>query len=339
MISVERVKQYVDLLDGGSNKGNGIYDNLSTVPKCIPVVNFENVYLRYRPNSPYALNGISLHVSQGERVAIVGRTGAGKSSLLGALLGLVPVENGRVKINGIPVENMSSTSVKSLIACIPQEPIVFSGSVRFNLDPYGTKDDEFLLHCLHKAQLDKKIKVIADGGNLLNANVGDRGSKLSLGERQLLCVARALSSTTAVLLCADEPTASVDTETESRVVKALCDGTNFGQLQQRALIMIAHRLQNVLNGSFDRIIVVDRGVVVETGTQSELLSNPDSALARLVFAAASDIADEDMTKSITIENDDQTKLQSANTDIRNDDVRFVISTTYEDSDSSEVAGF
>ena len=253
---------------------------------------FDHVHLRYRPGLPRVLRGLDLRVAGGERVALVGRTGAGKSSVLGALFRLVDPCAGAIRIDGRDVARLGLQDLRDAMAIIPQDPTLFRGTVRSNLDPFGRHSDLELWTALRRAGLvddaaddaastdgaamvpydaaaaDEKAVAHADAGHgvggrvHLDAPVDEEGRNFSLGQRQLLALARALARDRRILLC-DEATSSVDAATDARVQRALA--TAF---KGRTVICIAHRLRTVLG--YDRVCVLDQGVIAEIGTPKEL---------------------------------------------------------------------
>ena len=252
---------------------------------------FDNVHLRYRPGLPRVLRGLDLRIRGGERVALVGRTGAGKSSVLGALFRLVDPCAGAIRIDGLDTSRLGLQDLRDAMAIIPQDPTLFRGTVRSNLDPFGRHADAELWTALRRAGLvddatpatgpdspsdaasgataaDEKalVRAAAAAGErnrvYLDAPVDEEGRNFSLGQRQLLALARALARDRRILLC-DEATSSVDAATDARVQRALA--TAF---KGRTVICIAHRLRTVLG--YDRVCVLDQGALVEVGSPREL---------------------------------------------------------------------
>ncbi|KDO28325.1 hypothetical protein SPRG_06375 [Saprolegnia parasitica CBS 223.65] len=264
MVSIERLVAYAQLPPEA--------DLASTLalPTSWPhagAVTFTNVQLRYRPGLPLVLNGVSFSIRAREKVGVVGRTGAGKSSLVVALLRLVEVEGGHIAIDGVDLRTLGLHDVRDRIAIIPQDPILFSGSVRSNLDPFDRFDDDALWTSLKRAHLDTKV-------TSLDAIVDERGVNFSVGERQLLCIARALLQKATVLLM-DEATASIDAATDAALQETL-----RAAFHHCTCITIAHRINTILDA--DRILVLDNGRVAELDTPANLLATPSSLFSRLV---------------------------------------------------------
>ena len=186
---------------------------------------FDNVQLRYRPELPCALKGLSLTVKGGEKIGIVGRTGAGKSSIMTALLRLFEAEAGsRILIDNVDITTVDLKRLRSSIALIPQDPLIFPGTVRTNLDPLSIYSDDAIWRALGAVRLSGLVQK-ATAGLHLPLGVGDDGIELSHGQQQLICIARALLRGCRILIC-DEATSSVDDETDQLVQDII--RTNFG---------------------------------------------------------------------------------------------------------------
>ncbi|EQC40658.1 hypothetical protein SDRG_01736 [Saprolegnia diclina VS20] len=266
MVSIERLVAYTQLPPEADLR----VTSDSVLPTAWPhagAVTFTNVHLRYRPGLPLVLRGVSFSIRAREKVGVVGRTGAGKSSLVVALLRLVEVEAGHIEIDGVDLRTLGLHDVRDRIAIIPQDPVLFSGTVRSNLDPFDRFDDDALWTSLKRAHLDTKV-------TRLDAIVDERGVNFSVGERQLLCIARALLQKAAVLLM-DEATASIDAATDAALQETLRN--EFGTC---TCITIAHRINTILDA--DRILVLDNGGVAEFDTPANLLATPSGLFSSLV---------------------------------------------------------
>ena len=238
-------------------------------------VRFENVGMRYRSDFQPVLRGVNLNVKPGEMVGIVGRTGSGKSSLFRALLRLTELEKGAISIDGVDISRVDLEMLRSSVAIIPQEPVLFSGSIRRNLDPFGSRSDEELWTALRRSNLESTIRSLQGG---LDFEVSEGGENFSLGQRQLLCLARALVRKSRVLLL-DEATSSIDYSTDLIIQRTIREEASRSGC---TVITIAHRLDTIMDS--DRVLVMDNGAVAEFDTPSNLLSRPQSLLSSLVEA-------------------------------------------------------
>ncbi|KAK0163812.1 hypothetical protein PV328_002505 [Microctonus aethiopoides] len=273
-ISVERIGFYLKTLkDEDSNTKASLVELKMNWPEN-GTIEFNNVALKYRENSPIVLKNISFRVLAGEKLGIAGRTGSGKSSLISALFRLVELHNGCIKIDGIDISTISMKQLRSKLAIIPQDPMIFSGTIRFNLDPWKVKTDEELWIILEKTNLKNKVRSMH---GQLSAIVDSGDSNLSMGERQLLCLARALLRKSKVIIL-DEATASVDPHTEHIVQMAIQK-----EFADCTILTIAHRLQTIL--SCDRILVMDSGRIIEFDSPQNLLENHNSEFSKMLAAA------------------------------------------------------
>lgn len=223
-------------------------------------IQFRNVSFAYVGNGP-VLKNVSFTLNKGERIALVGPTGAGKSTVIKLLNRFYPVSAGEILIDGQNINEISLGTTRRLISVVPQEGFLFHGSLRDNLS-FGHNDatDEELWRALELVQLRDLIK--KKGG--LGLKVEPRGQNFSLGERQLLAIARALVTDPAILIF-DEATASIDTPTEKRLQSAIKE-----LLSKRTALVIAHRLSTILDA--DRVLVFNRGAIVEEGSHQVLMS-------------------------------------------------------------------
>ncbi|RHY18017.1 hypothetical protein DYB25_006716 [Aphanomyces astaci] len=269
MTSVERLGHFNSL----ESEDTGHDNTKGLPPSSWPQqgeITFTNYSMRYREHLELVLNNVNFTVKGGEKVGIVGRTGSGKSSLMAALFRMVPSATGTITLDGVDIASISVRTLRSRLTIIPQDPVLFSGSLRFNLDPSHTCSDEELWTALKCVHLDTFV------GSLEFA-VSEKGSNVSVGQRQLLCIARALLRKSKVVVL-DEATANIDLETDRLIQHMIQDG--FHGVTR---LIIAHRLETILDS--DRILVLDAGHVVEFDAPPTLLANPDSAFAHLASKA------------------------------------------------------
>jgi len=233
-------------------------------------INFEGVVMPYLPNAPPVLKGITFSVRPGEKIGVVGRTGAGKSSLIVALYRLAEIKQGKIEVNSIDCSFVNLNKLRSSMAIIPQEPVMFGGTVRSNLDPFNEHSDKELLDVLYKCLLGPLIEADKDG---LNAEVEPLGANYSLGTQQLMCLARAMLKPSCILLM-DEATAALDSDTDAAVQQVLKK-----HFSDRTIFTIAHRLDTIV--SSDRILAINDGVVAEYDRPDVLLENRESIFYEL----------------------------------------------------------
>ena len=252
-------------------------------------IEFDNVEMSYRPGLPLVLNGLSMHVRGGERIGIVGRTGAGKSSIMSTLFRLTELSAGSIRIDGLDIRSVGLRDLRSRLAIIPQDPTLFRGTVRSNLDPFGEHSDLELWSALRKAGLvsepaqsnndsPRSNSTITNDGEKtttltpnpssttqsihLDAPVQEEGLNFSLGQRQLMALARALVRHARIIVC-DEATSSVDMATDQEIQRTMAEG-----FAGCTLLCIAHRLRTIIG--YDRIVVMDSGRIKEMGSALEL---------------------------------------------------------------------
>ncbi|OAA35709.1 ABC transporter, transmembrane domain, type 1 [Beauveria brongniartii RCEF 3172] len=223
-----------------------------------------NLAVKYASDLPPVLSGLHVSIEGGQRIGIVGRTGAGKSSLALALFRFLEASQGQIVIDGIDISKMTLTQLRSRLTIIPQNPVLFSGTVRSNLDPFQLHDDDELLSAL--AQVPCTTFTAKLPSSELEMPISKGGLNLSQGKRQLLCLARAIVSNPKILIL-DEATSSVDHATDEKIQLAL--RARFGR-GSSTLLVIAHRLSTVVD--FDHILVLDRGMAVEFGPPRDLIN-------------------------------------------------------------------
>ncbi|WWC68420.1 uncharacterized protein I206_102347 [Kwoniella pini CBS 10737] len=271
IVSVERVLGYANL---PSEAPDFIEDKKPS--KNWPeqgVIEFDKFSMRYRPELELCLREVSVKINGGERVGVVGRTGAGKSSLTLALFRILEAAGGRITIDGIDISTIGLHDLRSVVSIIPQDPQLFEGSLRNNIDPTNVSSDADIWQALTQAHL--KDHVTDNMGGSLDAEITEGGSNLSAGQRQLVCFARALLRKTKILVL-DEATSSIDLETDE-AVQDILRGTDFKGI---TTITIAHRINTILDS--DKVLVMSDGKVAEYDSPEVLVEREESLFASLV---------------------------------------------------------
>lgn len=233
-------------------------------------VKFTNLSLSYFPDEPPVLRGLSFTIRPREKVGIVGRTGAGKSSIVSVLFRLYHFE-GQVEIDGVDTKAMRLSELRRSMSIIPQDPILFGGTIRKNLDPFQEYSDSQLWEALEAVQLKPFFQRYSQG---LEFIISEGGSNFSVGQRQLICLARAILRSNRILVL-DEATANVDPETDAFIQRTIAR-----QFAQCTVITIAHRLITIVDS--DRVLVLDQGDVREFDSPHRLMQNPDGLFAQMV---------------------------------------------------------
>ncbi|XP_057321788.1 ATP-binding cassette sub-family C member 4-like [Microplitis mediator] len=264
MTSVERIIQYFDLPKEGTME-------LSKPP---PVnwpwngqIEWKNVSMSYKNNDPPVLKNIELTIKSVSKVGVVGRTGAGKTSLIAALFRLVDDGlNGKIIMDGLDTRSISLQDLRTSISIVPQEPVLFSETLRYNLDPFGKYTDTAMWDALREVELNDVT---------LDQWVTESGSNFSVGQRQLICLARALLRNNKILVL-DEVTANIDSQTDALIQRAIRK-----KFSDCTVITIAHRLSTIIDS--DKILVMENGHAAEFGSPYELLfERPNSLFAKMV---------------------------------------------------------
>ena len=269
IVAVERIEEYSTL---PSEAPSHIEDHCP--PDTWPSqgdITITNMTMRYRPELEPVLKHLSCHIQPGEKIGVVGRTGAGKSSLILCLMRIIEIEDGSIVLDGVNIKEIGLDDLRGRIAIIPQEPLLFSGTLRDNLDPQHEYADEEIWSSLERAQM-KNVIVDAPAG--LDTIVEEHGTNYSVGQRQLLCVARALLRKSKVILM-DEATASIDLETDMKIQKTIRE-----EFSDSTVITIAHRIHTIIDS--DRVMVLEMGELKEFDRPSVLLQNSESMFSQLV---------------------------------------------------------
>ena len=340
IVSVERINQF------SNNEFEQEQPVKNKEEELIPIkwpnngrIQLKDIYMRYRENLPLVLNGLTFTVNAGEKIGIIGRTGAGKSSLFRTLLRLIETERGNIYIDDINISSVPLQTLRSKISIIPQAPVLFSGNIRFNLDPFNATTmslEEFLNeygcnHLLKKLKKigicnvdklrdteikndifnDKELKDINsmkmvltnydndliealkvshcyellwnnknrenEDENVLNILVDENGDNFSVGEKQLICLSRAIVRKSSILLL-DEATSSVDAETDR-----LIQETIRKVFENKTILTIAHRIDTILD--YDRILIMEQGKVSQYDSPKNLLSDTNGTFSQIVQEA------------------------------------------------------
>ncbi|XP_067407154.1 multidrug resistance-associated protein 1 isoform X1 [Emydura macquarii macquarii] len=262
IVAVERVKEYSEM-----EKEAPWCIEQTAPPNNWPhegKVEFRGYGLRYREDLDLVLKNINVTINGGEKVGIVGRTGAGKSSLTLGLFRINESAEGEIIIDGVNIAEIGLHDLRFKITIIPQDPVLFSGSLRMNLDPFDKYSDEEIWTSLELAHLKNFVSSLPDK---LNHECSEGGENLSVGQRQLVCLARALLRKTKILVL-DEATAAVDLETDD-----LIQSTIRIQFEDCTVLTIAHRLNTIMD--YERVIVLDKGEIVECDSPANLLQKKD----------------------------------------------------------------
>uniref|UniRef100_A0A8C8M6V6 ABC-type glutathione-S-conjugate transporter n=1 Tax=Oncorhynchus tshawytscha TaxID=74940 RepID=A0A8C8M6V6_ONCTS len=258
IVAVERVSEYTEI----ENEADWVSE--IRPPEKWPEagrLRFENFKVRYRPELDLVLHGITCDIDSTEKIGIVGRTGAGKSSLTNCLFRIIEAAEGRILIDGTDIATLGLHDLRTRLTIIPQDPVLFSGTLRMNLDPFETFSDEEIWRVLELSHLKEYVGGLQEG---LTHEVSEGGENLSIGQRQLLCLARALLRKSRILIL-DEATAAVDLETDSLIQKTI-----RREFSYCTVLTIAHRLHSILDSS--RVMVLDAGKIVEFDSPSTLFN-------------------------------------------------------------------
>ncbi|KAJ3059383.1 hypothetical protein HDU98_004633, partial [Podochytrium sp. JEL0797] len=272
IVSVERMKEYIDIPQEAAYRIERTQPREEWPEK--GVIEFREYSARYREGLDLVLKGLVFGVEANEKIGIVGRTGAGKSSLTLALFRLMEPASGTIVLDGVDISKIGLYDLRSKMTIIPQDPFVFNGTVRENLDPFFTASDGDLWDALAAANMKT---VVAGMEGKLEAQLQQGGENLSCGQRQLLCLARAVLRKSRVMIL-DEATAAIDYETDNVIQQTIRD-----LAKHCTVITIAHRINTIID--YDRILVLDQGRVAELDTPQNLLKNKRSKFYSLAKEA------------------------------------------------------
>lgn len=266
--SVERIMHYTSSIE----QDGGIHEDASLVPADWPTkgeIKGQGLQMRYR-DGPLVLTGLDFEIAGSEKIGVAGRTGSGKSSLMNALFRIQELAAGVCYIDGIDISFIPLHTLRSKLGIIPQDPVMFSASVRFNLDPFTEKTDEEIWTILDRVAMKEHILSLP---GKLDEVVAEGGDNFSAGQRQLICIARALLRKPKILIL-DEATASIDNETD-----ALIQSMVRKAFKQSTVLTIAHRLHTIID--CDRIMVLDAGKLAEMDSAENLMKKEDGIFKAL----------------------------------------------------------
>ncbi|CAB3400543.1 unnamed protein product [Caenorhabditis bovis] len=264
IVSVERVKEYSEVeteADWESEDGKKPPKNWPTRGK----ITINNYSARYRPGLNLVVKQLNAEIGPHEKVGIVGRTGAGKSSVTLSLFRIIEAAEGQIVIDGVNIAEIGLHDLRSNLTIIPQDPVLFSGSLRFNLDPFGHYEDSEIWKALEMANLKD---FTAQQSQKLDYEITEGGDNISVGQRQLVCLARALLRKSRVLIL-DEATAAVDFNTDSLIQKTIRE-----EFADSTVLTIAHRLNTIMD--YDKIIVLHEGKIKEFDSPKNLIADRNS---------------------------------------------------------------
>ncbi|KAK9297340.1 hypothetical protein QLX08_008913 [Tetragonisca angustula] len=281
MMAVERVLEYTQIVPEPNLRDRGEFAKKTEKQVALPanapknwpmngLIKFRSVYMKYVEDDPPVLKGLNIAINPGEKIGIVGRTGAGKSSLISALFRLAKID-GVIEIDGVDTGSICLEDLRRHISIIPQDPVLFSGTLRRNLDPFNEFTDKALWEVLEEVELKDAVTTTGTG---LENRVLDRGSNYSVGQRQLVCLARAILRNNKILML-DEATANVDPQTD-----ALIQQTIRKKFANCTVLTIAHRLNTIMDS--DKVLVMDKGRMAEFDHPHILLQNSYSQFKSLV---------------------------------------------------------
>eukprot|EP00026_Physarum_polycephalum_P004519 Phypoly_transcript_04540.p1 GENE.Phypoly_transcript_04540~~Phypoly_transcript_04540.p1 ORF type:complete len:716 (+),score=89.46 Phypoly_transcript_04540:233-2149(+) len=267
-VSVERALEYADL---PQEPPHYLPERLPPGWPHLGEIDFDDLKFRYRPGLDLVLRGISVNIRPREKIGIVGRTGAGKSSVFLALLRTADPAAGTIRIDNIDITKIGLSTLRSSLSIIPQDPTLFAGTIKTNLDPSNVFNDKDIWTALDSVHMKNVIEKLSGG---IYCKVDEKGDNFSVGERQLLCLGRALLRNTKILLM-DEATASVDMDTDILIQQTIRD-----KFKSCTVLTIAHRINTILD--YDRVMVMEAGNLVEYDSPTKLAGDPTSLFFALL---------------------------------------------------------
>ena len=269
MISMERCLKYTEIEgEKPSIQDNDIILERNNWPS-EGIIKFHNYYVKYRPNTEIVLKNLNFEIKSKEKIGIVGRTGSGKSTICLCLFRILEPLEGTIYIDNVDIRNIGLDILRKNITIIPQDPCLFEGTLKFNIDPFDEVDNSIIIKILK----DIGFEYTESDNDIINKMIEQNGNNLSVGEKQLICIARALIRKSKIIVM-DEATANIDIKTEEKIQKAL----KF-VLDNCTVITVAHRIKTIIN--YDKILVLDNGKIVEFDKPDVLLKNQNSLFYEL----------------------------------------------------------
>ena len=269
MISMERCLKYTEIEgEKPSIQDNDIILERNNWPS-EGIIKFHNYYVKYRPNTEIVLKNLNFEIKSKEKIGIVGRTGSGKSTICLCLFRILEPLEGTIYIDNVDIRNIGLDILRKNITIIPQDPCLFEGTLKFNIDPFDEVDNSIIIKILK----DIGFEYTESDNDIINKMIEQNGNNLSVGEKQLICIARALIRKSKIIVM-DEATANIDIKTEEKIQKAL-----KLVLDNCTVITVAHRIKTIIN--YDKILVLDNGEIVEFDKPDVLLKNQNSLFYEL----------------------------------------------------------
>ena len=269
MISMERCLKYTEIEgEKPSIQDNDIILERNNWPS-EGIIKFHNYYVKYRPNTEIVLKNLNFEIKSKEKIGIVGRTGSGKSTICLCLFRILEPLEGTIYIDNVDIRNIGLDILRKNITIIPQDPCLFEGTLKFNIDPFDEVDNSIIIKILK----DIGFEYTESDNDIINKMIEQNGNNLSVGEKQLICIARALIRKSKIIVM-DEATANIDIKTEKKKKKAL-----KLVLDNCTVITVAHRIKTIIN--YDKILVLDNGEIVEFDKPDVLLKNQNSLFYEL----------------------------------------------------------
>ncbi|XP_023214799.1 multidrug resistance-associated protein 4-like [Centruroides sculpturatus] len=269
MNSVKRILKYSKLKSEASYESSSDKKPPANWPQKGEIY-FDNVSLQYSKDKNIVLKNLTFRIHSGEKIGIVGRTGAGKSSIIASLFRMTE-PTGTITIDGINTKDIGLRDLRSKISIIPQDPMLFTGPLRRNIDPFNEYSDEILWQAIEEVQLKEVISTLPGG---LDTHLTEGGRNFSVGERQLICLARTILRQNEILVM-DEATSNIDKKTDSCIQKIIRE-----KFKSCTVLTIAHRLHTIIDS--DRVLVLDNGKLQEFDRPYKLLKNVNGTFYNLV---------------------------------------------------------